>query len=88
MERKVHRMSEADARRVYNEKLTERENHVLKLKEKYGKSKGLAFGNGKLDEMFERIQKRLQTSYCSLKIQKNRLSQIRHWLTMLCKKKQ
>lgn len=58
MERKVHRMSEADARRVYNEKLSERENHVLKLKEKYGKSKGLAFGNGKLDEMFEKDAKK------------------------------
>lgn len=51
---KVMRMSEEKARKIYNEKLTERQNKVLKLKEKYSKSKGLAFGNGKLDEMFEK----------------------------------
>lgn len=51
---KVMRMSEEKARQIYNEKLSERENKVLRLKEKYGKSKGLAFGNGKLDEMFEK----------------------------------
>ena len=55
---KVMRMSEEKARRIYNEKLTERENKVLKLKEKYSKSKGLAFGNGKLDEMFEKDSKK------------------------------
>ena len=51
---KVIRMTEDKARQVYNEKLSERENKVLKLKEKYSKSKGLAFGNGKLNEMFDK----------------------------------
>ena len=51
---KVMRMSEDKARQIYNEKLSERENKVLKLKEKYSKSKGLAFGKGKLEEMFEK----------------------------------
>lgn len=55
---KVMRMSEDKARQIYNEKLSERENKVLKLKEKYSKSKGLAFGNGKLDEMFEKDAKK------------------------------
>lgn len=55
---KVMRMSEDKARQIYNEKLSERQNKVLKLKEKYSKSKGLAFGNGKLDEMFEKDAKR------------------------------
>lgn len=55
---KVMRMSEEKARQIYNEKLSERENKVLKLKEKYSKSKGLAFGNGKLDEMFEKDSKK------------------------------
>ena len=52
------RMSEEKARQIYNEKLSERENKILKLKEKYSKSKGLAFGNGKLDEMFEKDAKK------------------------------
>ena len=52
------RMSEDKARQIYNEKLSERENKVLKLKEKYSKSKGLAFGNGKLEEMFEKDAKK------------------------------
>ena len=55
---KVMRMSEDKARQIYNEKLSERENKVLKLKEKYSKSKGLAFGNGKLEEMFEKDAKK------------------------------
>ena len=55
---KVMRMSEDKARKIYNEKLSERENKVLKLKEKYSKSKGLAFGNGKLEEMFEKDAKK------------------------------
>lgn len=56
--RRVMRMSEANARRIYNEKLSERESLVMKLKEKYSKSKGLAFGNGKLDEMFDKNPKK------------------------------
>lgn len=55
---KVMRMNEDKARQIYNEKLSERENKVLKLKEKYSKSKGLAFGNGKLEEMFEKDAKK------------------------------
>lgn len=55
---RVMRMSEDKARRIYNEKLTERENKILKLKEKYSRSKGLAFGNGKLDEMFNKDEKK------------------------------
>ena len=55
---KVMRMSEDKARQIYNEKLSERENKVLKLKEKYSKSKGLAFGKGKLEEMFEKDAKK------------------------------
>lgn len=55
---KVIRMSEEKARNFYNEKLTERENKILNLKEKYSKVKGLAFGKGKLNEMFEKDAKR------------------------------
>ena len=57
---KVMRMSEEKARQVYNEKLSERENKVLKLKEKYSKSKGLAFGKGKLEEMFEKDSRKAE----------------------------
>ena len=57
---KVMRMSEDKARQIYNEKLSERENKVLKLKEKYSKSKGLAFGKGKLEEMFEKDSRKAE----------------------------
>ena len=57
---KVMRMSEDKARSIYNEKLSERENKILKLKEKYSKSKGLALGKGKLDEMFEKDAKKAE----------------------------
>lgn len=56
--RRVMRMSESNARRIYNEKLSEREKVVMKLKEKYSKSEGLAFGKGKLDEMFDKNPKK------------------------------
>ena len=55
---KVMRMSEDKARQIYNAKLSERENKILKLKEKYSKSKGLAFGKGKLEEMFDKDAKK------------------------------
>ena len=55
---KVMRMSEEKARKIYNEQLSERENKILKLKEKYSKVKGLAFGKGRLNEMFEKDAKR------------------------------
>jgi hypothetical protein len=57
---KVMRMSEDKARSIYNEKLSERENKILKLKEKYSKSKGLALGKGKLEEMFEKDAKKAE----------------------------
>ena len=57
---KVIRMSEDKARSIYNEKLSERENKILKLKEKYSKSKGLALGKGKLEEMFEKDAKKAE----------------------------
>lgn len=56
--RRVMRMSEAQARSTYAQKISEREEKVNKLVEKYGKSKGLAFGNGKLDEMMEKDSKK------------------------------
>lgn len=55
---KVMRMAENKARNIYNEKVSERENKVLKLREKFSRSKGLAFGNGRLDEMFEKDEKK------------------------------
>lgn len=56
--RKVMRMSESDARSTYAKKLSEREQKVMKLKEKFEHTKGLAFGNGKLDEMFNKDAKK------------------------------
>lgn len=56
--KRVMRMSEANARSTYQRKLSEREEKVLKLKEKFERSKGLALGRGKLDEMFEKDPKK------------------------------
>lgn len=55
---RVMRMSEDNAKKIYNQKLTEREEHVMKLKEKFENTNGLAFKNGKLDEMFNKDAKK------------------------------
>lgn len=52
--RRIIERSEQRAKEVYNQKLTEREEHILRLKEKFENTKGLAFGKGKLNEMFEK----------------------------------
>lgn len=52
--RRIIERSEAKAKQIYNQKLTEREEHVLKLKEKFENTKGLSLGKGKLDEMFSK----------------------------------
>lgn len=52
--RRIIERSEAKAKQVYNQKLTEREDRILKLKEKFENTKGLALGKGKLDEMFQK----------------------------------
>ena len=52
--RRIIERSETKAKQIYNQKLTEREDHILKLKEKFEATKGLALGKGKLDEMFQK----------------------------------
>lgn len=47
---KVTKVTEAQARQKLMEKQSERDQHIQRLVEKYSKSKGLAFGNGKLEE--------------------------------------
>ena len=51
---RVMNLSEDRARAIYNEKVSERESKVNKLIEKYSRSKGLALGKGKLEEMYEK----------------------------------
>lgn len=58
--RRVMRMSEDKAREVYAEKLSEREAKVMKLKEKFANSKGLALSSKKLDEMFDKDAKKAE----------------------------
>lgn len=52
--RRVIERNENKARETYNKRLSEREEHILRLKEKFENTKGLAFGKGKLDEMFQK----------------------------------
>lgn len=52
------KITEAEARAKMAEKQSARDEHVSKLVEKYSKSKGLAFGNGKLEEMMEKDAKK------------------------------
>lgn len=53
---RVMRMSEDKARKFYAEKLSEREEHVKKLVEKFNKTSGLAL-KGKVEEMMEKDSK-------------------------------
>lgn len=46
-------LNEQEARAKFNEKASERESEVMRLKEKFEKQPGLGLGKGKLDEMFE-----------------------------------
>lgn len=48
------RLDEAALKAKMAEKQSARDEHVAKLVEKYSKSTGLAFGNGKLEEMMEK----------------------------------
>lgn len=64
--RRVMRMSESKAREVYNEKMSERESKIMKMKEKFAKSKGLALSERKLDEMFDKDAKKAEALLCML----------------------
>jgi len=46
-------LTEAQAKEEFSKKLTEREDHVMRLKEKFEKAEGLALDNGRLDKLFE-----------------------------------
>lgn len=51
-------LDEKQAQKEYGRQLSEREDTVMRLKEKYEKAEGLALSKGKLDEMFEKNPKK------------------------------
>lgn len=46
-------LTENQAKEEYSRKLSEREDHVMRLKEKFEKAEGLGLDNGRLDKLFE-----------------------------------
>lgn len=53
-------VSEDRARELISEKASERDEHVMRLKEKFEKTSGLGFDKGRLDEMFQANPKKAE----------------------------
>lgn len=64
-------LTEAEAKKEYSNKLNEREEGVMRLKEKYEKIDALALGKGKLDEMFEKNPRKAENLLMFLEATEN-----------------